>query len=102
MLVKDIRVKFTIKTIPAIIGEPTYKAINEVQEALYANSAATPTTLGGGRNGHIGLIMDAVFYANTSITAYTRPTEAGLYAQHGSGESAAQWADANEIHKEGR
>ena len=48
MSVEDIRGKFTIKTIPAVIGSPTYKAINEVLEALYANAAAIPTTLGGG------------------------------------------------------
>ena len=30
MLVADIRARFSIKSILAIIGEPTYKAINEV------------------------------------------------------------------------
>ena len=34
MSIEDIRAKFPIKTIPAIIGDPTYKAINEVREAL--------------------------------------------------------------------
>ena len=34
VLVKDIRAEFPIKNIPAIIGEPTYKDVNEVQEAL--------------------------------------------------------------------
>ena len=48
MLVKDIRETFPIKTIPNIIGEPTYKAINELREALYANAAAIHTMLGGG------------------------------------------------------
>ena len=47
MSVEDIREKFTRKTILLIIGETTYKAINEVREALYANAAAIPTTLGG-------------------------------------------------------
>ena len=45
---KGERAKPPIKTIPKIIGEPNYKAINEMREALYANSSATSTSLGGG------------------------------------------------------
>ena len=45
MLVKDIRSKLPIKTIPKIIGELTHKAINELRWALYANAAAIPPTL---------------------------------------------------------
>ena len=69
MSVRDIRSKFLIKIIPEIIGGPTYRAVNKVCEALYANASAIPTTLGGGHNGHIGLIMDAALYDNVSTTA---------------------------------
>ena len=49
MLVEDVRAKFPIKTIPNIIGEPNYKSIKELREALYVNAAAiTPTLRGGG------------------------------------------------------
>ena len=58
MSVEDIREKFPIKNIPKIIGEPTYKAINKLREALYANAATIPMMLRGRRNGHIGLLMD--------------------------------------------
>ena len=44
MLIKDIRKKLSIRTIPAIICELTYKAINKVRKVLYKNSA--PWTLG--------------------------------------------------------
>ena len=102
MLVEDIREKLPIKNIPAIIGETIYKAINEVWEVLYANAASIRSTLGEGRNGLIGIIMEGAVYANVSTTAYTRPTEPGPYKQHGQGDSAAAQADANAIHKEGR
>ena len=59
ILVEDIMVKLPIKTIPKIIGDLTYKAINELRKDLYANASVIPTALGGGRNGHIGLLMDA-------------------------------------------
>ena len=102
MSVEDIRSKFPIKNIPRIIGEPAYKAINELRKALYKNIVDIPTTLGGGRNGHIGLLMDAEFYSNVGKTSYTRPTDPGTYAQHGPGNSAAAQANKNAIHKEGR
>ena len=100
MMVKEIREKLPIKNVPDIIGEPNYKAINKVREVLYANVAAILTTLGGGYNGHIGLIMDVSVYANVSTPSYTRRTEIGPYAQHGPGDSAAALCKENTIHKE--
>ena len=46
--VEDVRANLPIKTIPNIIGETSYKAINEIREALYGNAAAIPTALEGG------------------------------------------------------
>ena len=83
--VKYIRTNFQIKTISRIIGEPTYKTIKNLWEAMYANASAIPTTLRGGRNGHIGLLMDASVYSNVATVAYTRPTEKFTCAQHGPG-----------------
>ena len=73
MLVEDVRDKFAIKTITNIIGEPTYKAINNLREVLYANTAAIPTTSRGGGNDHDGLIMDTVVYAKLYKMDYIRP-----------------------------
>ena len=87
ILVKDIREKFPIKNTPKIIGDPTYKSMNEMREVLYANAASIPTTLGRPQNGHIGLLIDTSVYANVATTAYTRPTEPGPYAQHNPGDS---------------
>ena len=77
MLLEYVRGKSPIKTIPNIIVEQTYKAINELREALYMNAADNPMMLRGGRNGHIGLLMDAAVYVNVAYTAYKRPAEPG-------------------------
>jgi hypothetical protein len=37
--------------------EPTPQAIRLLRQELYANARAIPSTLGGGRHGHLGLIM---------------------------------------------
>ena len=45
--VDDIRDKFPNKKILRIIGDPTYKAINELREAIYSNAAVIPKPLEG-------------------------------------------------------
>ena len=102
MSVEYVRAKFTIKTNPMIIGEPTYQAINELREALYVNAADILTTIGGGRNCNAGLIMDAAVYDNILVTTYTISTEPGPYATHRASDTAAERADTNKIHKEER
>ena len=99
ILLEDVREKLPIKTIPNVIGDPTYKAINELREALYVNAATRPTTLGEGEMATSGSIMDAAVYANLYKTAYTKSKEPRSYAQHGKGNIAAVQADANVIQK---
>ena len=48
MLVEEVRAKLPIKTIPNIIGDTTYKAINELRDALYTDAAAINTMHRGG------------------------------------------------------
>ena len=54
---EEIRAKFLYKELPVIQGEPTYSTINELIQAMYANAATVDTTLGGGRCGHVGIVM---------------------------------------------
>ena len=42
MSVEDVRAKLPIKTIPNLIFQTSYKAINEMREALYGNASAIP------------------------------------------------------------
>ena len=55
---------------------------------------------GGGRNGHIGLPMNAAVYTNIANTRYMRPTDPVQYAQHGQGETSAARDNNNSIQKE--
>ena len=75
--VEEIISKFTVKHLPKIDGEPTYESINQWMQLLYANAATLPTTLGGGRHGHIGMIMQPALYATLSTVAYNTPTDPG-------------------------
>ena len=76
-LVEEIISKFTVKNLPKIDCEPTYESINQWMQLLYANAATLSTTLGGGRHGHIGMIMQPALYATLLTVAYNTPTYPG-------------------------
>ena len=63
------------------------------------NASAIRTTLGGGRNGHVRLIIDTAFYANLTGTPYKRPTEPVPYATHWKSDTATARSDAKKINK---
>jgi hypothetical protein len=80
--VADIVAKFPVKTLPIITGEPNYATIGQIIQTLYSNAASLPTTIRGGANGHIGLIMTTVLYATLTPMAYTAPDDPGPVVTH--------------------
>ena len=75
--IDNIKGKFPYKHIPKIEGIPDYEALTSLKNMLYANAATLPTTLGGGKHGHMGLIMDPTVYATISSTPYVIPQNPG-------------------------
>ena len=75
--VDDIVSKFPVKTLPKLDGEPTYENINSLMQMLYANAATLTSTMGGGKHGHIGLIMKPALYRTLSTTPYETPVDPG-------------------------
>ena len=55
--VDDVVSNFPIKTMPKFDRELDYSNINIMMQLLYGNAASLPTKLGGGKYGHIGIIM---------------------------------------------
>ena len=45
------------KVLTRIQGEPTFETLEQFQRELRANAKAIHSTLGGGANGHLGLVM---------------------------------------------
>jgi hypothetical protein len=82
LTVDDIIAKFPTKRLPIIDGEPDYASISTMVQLLCSNAATLMTTLGGGRNGHIGIIMPAELYATLSDRPYLRPSDPGPIPIH--------------------
>ena len=58
---------FRHKTLTKIIGEPSYYTIKQLQDECKANAQKFHTTLGGGQNQYLGLVMNPTQYANISV-----------------------------------
>jgi hypothetical protein len=89
LTVDDIITKISTKRLPVIDGEPDYASISIMVQLLYSNAATLATTLGGGRNGHIGIIMPAALYATLSDIPYTGPPDPGAVPTHAVDANAA-------------
>ena len=75
--IEEITAKFPIKSISSIVVDPTYETIHQLVNDLYANAAAIPSLLGGGRHGHVGILMSATLYATLSNSPYIIPIDPG-------------------------
>ena len=51
--------------LPRIISEPNCKSIKEMHNTLKASMAEIPAILGGGANGHLGMLTTAAVYLGT-------------------------------------
>jgi hypothetical protein len=51
---------FQFPTLTKIHGDPTYASLAKLTKEWKANGKSVPTTLGGGPQGHLGLITSAV------------------------------------------
>ena len=61
-----------------IHGEPTTAGLLTLRNEVKANAMTVHTTLGGGANGHLGLVMDVLAYALIPGTRpYVRPVHPG-------------------------
>jgi hypothetical protein len=82
LTIDDIITKFPNKHLPVIDGEPDYTSISTMVKLLYGNAATLTTTMGGGQNSHIGLIMPAPLYATLSEIPYVAPPDPGAVPTH--------------------
>ena len=66
---------FEYKALTRIHGKPSFETLKILHNQLKANAGAVPSTLGGGANGHLGLVVDPQQYALISNIPYLRPQQ---------------------------
>ena len=78
-----IRVNFEYPVLTKISGKPDYESLKAIKNELKANAGKVQCDLGGGNNGHLGLILTDEEYARVSNTPYVRPVHPGPVAPVG-------------------
>ena len=68
---------FEYPVLTKISGQPNYELLKTIKNELKANAASVPSNLGGGSNGHLGLVLTPAEYLTVSATAYNRPIHPG-------------------------
>jgi hypothetical protein len=61
-------------------GQPTNLDIDRLEEELIAVASSIPTSLGGGTNGHAGMLLSDVDYTSLAPgTLFVNPANPGVY-----------------------
>ena len=82
-----------------ITGNPTFADLQTLKKQVKANAASVPTTLGGGNNGHLGLVSDATTYARVSSTPYLRPVLPPALTAPAPGSTGPQIVERQRLYK---
>ena len=86
------------QAVTKVNGQPTYNNLNLLDEKLTAIAASIPTVLGGGLNGHAGILFsDANYPTIAPGTPFVPPANPGVYPI---GVTAANCARMEAEHKE--
>ena len=64
---------FEFSTLPKHSGEPSFAIIRAWHNLLKANAGKVHTSLGGGTNGYLGLLLSDLAYALISQAPFVRP-----------------------------
>jgi hypothetical protein len=85
---------------PNMMGEPTFEDLKIICHYLNTN-AMSVSYEGGGRHGHLGLIMTNDEYFALAKDVFTVPENTGAAPVHPHNATAARIAEANRAHPEG-
>ena len=64
---------FQYPELTKIHGEPTYETLQVLKDQLKSNATSVTSHLGGGANGHLGLILTNAEYARITLARYNEP-----------------------------
>ena len=53
---REAHLHFQHPSLTKISGDPTYKSLANLEKEIEANGKSVPSTLGGGSQGHLGLV----------------------------------------------
>jgi hypothetical protein len=84
---------FPHSSLPKVTGEPTFKDLKVIRRLLNTNSMSVSSYVGGGRHGHLGIIMMNEEYVAIAADFFPLPDNPGASPEVVAGMTAAVIAE---------
>jgi hypothetical protein len=95
-----IRDNFPHKSIPPIVGQPTYETIKELHLKLNENAVKVHSNLGNGLLGYLGVTVTPAIFNTLSNTPFIIPLNPGIAPTFPDGATGPQIANIRQVFKE--
>jgi hypothetical protein len=93
-------VGFQHSSLPKVTGEPTFEDLKVIQRLLNTNAMSVASYEGGGRHGHLGIIMKNEEYFAIAVDVFPVPNNPGPPAAVVADMMAAVIAEMTRLHRE--
>jgi hypothetical protein len=91
---------FPYSSLPKVTGEPTFEDLKVIRRLLNNNAMSVASYKGGGRHGHLGIIMTNEEYFAVAVDVFPVPNNSGPSAAGVAGITEAVIAETTRLHKE--
>jgi hypothetical protein len=91
---------FPHSSLPKVTGEPTFEDLKVIRRLLNTNAMSVASYEGGGRHGHLGIIMTNEEYFAIAVDVFLVPANPGSSAVVVAGMTAAVIAETTRLHRE--
>jgi hypothetical protein len=93
-------VGFPHSSLPKVTGEPTLEDLKVIRRLLNTNAMIISSYVGGGRHGHLGIIMTDEEYFSIAADVFPLPANPGASPEVVSGMTAAVITELTRLHHE--
>jgi hypothetical protein len=91
---------FPHSSLPKVTGEPTFEDLKVIRRILNTNDMSVASYEGGGRHGHLGIIMTNEEYFAIAVDVFPVPANPGPSAAVVAGMMASVIAETTRLHRE--
>jgi hypothetical protein len=91
---------FPHSSLPKVTGDPTFENLKVIRRLLNTNAMSVASYEGGGRHGHLRIIMTNEEYFAVAVDVYPVPNNPGPPAAVVAGMTAAVITETTRLHKE--
>jgi hypothetical protein len=92
--------RFPHSSLPKVTGEPTFEDLQVIRRLLNTNAMSVVSYEGGGRHGHLGIIMTNEEYFDIAVDVFPVAKNPGPSAAAVAGMMAAVIAETTQLHRE--